>query len=77
MMFVKPNYAEGANDLIADNIVGRVKDFDPLQNSAEKFQNVVKTYDAPLNHFKKPFLSTKSMSHFHKFQNATMVDHKL
>ena len=41
MMFVKPNYAEGANDLIADNIVGRVKDFDPLQNSAEKFQNVV------------------------------------
>ena len=41
MMFVKPNYGEGANDLIADNIVGRVKDFDPLQNSAEKFQNVV------------------------------------
>lgn len=41
MMFVKPNYAEGANDLIANNKVGRVKDFDPFQNFAEKFKNVV------------------------------------
>ena len=41
MVFVEPKYAEGANDFIAGNIVGRVKGFDPLQNSAEKFQNVV------------------------------------
>ena len=39
MMFVKPNYAEGANDLIANNIVN--KDFGPFQNFAEKFKNVV------------------------------------
>ena len=53
MVFVKSNYAEGANDFIADLKL--------------KFQNVVKTYDEPLNCFKKSFLSTESMSYFDKF----------